>query len=82
MGGCCQVVLGAGYAGSKGPLRGPDTSWPRRDAATRHKYQVPVKRSFLKPSTLDTTHSLPLPATLAAAALSYSRGELVVRCIF
>ena len=33
----------------EGPLRGPDTSWPRRDAATRHKYQVPVKRSFLKP---------------------------------
>ena len=34
-----------------------------------------------KPVSLDTTHSLPLPATLAAAALSYSRGELVVRCI-
>ena len=32
-----------------------------------------------KPVSLDTTHSLPLPATLAAAALSYSRGELVVR---
>ena len=48
-GGCCQLVSGVGYAGSRGPLRGPDTSWPRRDAATRHKYQVPVKRSFLKP---------------------------------
>ena len=33
------------------------------------------------PVSLDTTHSLPLPATLAAAALSYSRGELVVRRI-
>ena len=32
--------------------------------------------------SLDTTRSLPLPAALAAAALSYSRGELVVRCIF
>ena len=34
----------------EGPLRGPDTSWPRRDAATRHTYQVSVKRPFLKPS--------------------------------
>ena len=34
-----------------------------------------------KPVSLDTTHSLPLPATLAAAALSYSRGELLVWCI-
>ena len=35
-----------------------------------------------KPVSPDTTRSLPLPAALAAAALSYSRGELVVRCIF
>ena len=38
----------------------------------------PIKQKLV---SLDTTHSLPLPATLAAAALSYSRGELVVRCI-
>ena len=35
-----------------------------------------------KPVSPDTTRALPLPAALAAAALSYSRGELVVRCIF
>ena len=34
-----------------------------------------------KPVSPDTTRALPLPAALAAAALSYSRGELVVRCI-
>ena len=34
-----------------------------------------------KPVSPDTTRALPLPAALAAAALSYSRGELVVWCI-
>ena len=38
----------------------------------------PMKQT---PVSLDTTHSLPLPAALAAAALSYSRGELVDRRI-
>ena len=35
-----------------------------------------------KPVSPDTTRALPLPAALAAAALSYSRGELVVRRLF
>ena len=39
--GTSRALWKARYACWGGPLRGPVTSWPRRDADTRHKHQVP-----------------------------------------
>ena len=64
-----------GRAAARSPV--PSTPTTKRATASLDLLDL-VKQ---KPVSLDTTHSLPLPATLAAAALSYSRGELVVRCI-
>ena len=40
------------YAARGGPLRGgpQTTTRPRRGAATRHKYTIPVQSYFMKPS--------------------------------
>jgi len=57
--GAAWLVAGR-YAARGGPLRGlwraatrhnvVATTWPRRGAATRHKYHIPVQSSFMKPS--------------------------------
>ena len=64
-----------GRATARSPV--PSTPTTKRATASLDLLDL-IKQKLV---SLDTTHSLPLPATLAAAALSYSRGELVVRCI-
>ena len=63
----------------QGPLRGgaQTTTWPRRGAATRHRYGVPVQSLFMKPSKQSThtvsinivrvPHYLPLKRSLASS---------------
>ena len=69
------MLGGSGRATARSPV--PSTPTTKRATASLDLLDL-VKQ---KPVSLDTTRSLPLPAALAAAALSYSRGELGVRCI-
>ena len=70
-----RLGVAVGRATARSPVQ--PTPTPKRATVSLDLLDL-IKQ---KPVSLDTTHSLPLPATLAAAALSYSRGELVVRCI-
>ena len=86
--------LRLGHAAARSPAPGPSASAPAWacDRKVACSVDPTTKRATAsldlpdlvkqKPVSPDTTRALPLPAALAAAALSYSRGELVVRCIF
>ena len=85
--------LRLGRAAARSPAPGPSASAPAWacDRTVACSVDPTTKRATAsldlpdlvkqKPVSPDTTRALPLPAALAAAALSYSRGELVVRCI-